>query len=102
MINQLAFLLFFQSNYLYTDNARKMRDKYKVVLDTPEYRKVQELKTHLSEVSVLCLSLWVNHIARYELNYSQWFSVPLVISFQAAAAARTLPLCPQLRSDRHV
>lgn len=40
----------FQSNYLYTDNARKMRDKYKVVLDTPEYRTVQELKTHLSEV----------------------------------------------------
>lgn len=39
-----------KSNYLYTDKARKMRDKYKVVLDTPEYRKVQELKTHLSEV----------------------------------------------------
>ncbi|XP_004674937.1 PREDICTED: nebulin [Condylura cristata] len=38
------------SNYLYTDNARKMRDKYQVVLDTPEYRKVQELKTHLSEL----------------------------------------------------
>ncbi|OWK00012.1 hypothetical protein Celaphus_00015880, partial [Cervus elaphus hippelaphus] len=28
------------SHYLYTDKARKMRDKYKVVLDTPEYRKL--------------------------------------------------------------
>ena len=27
-----------------------MRDKYKVVVDTPEHRKEQELKTHLSEV----------------------------------------------------
>lgn len=40
-----------KSHYLYTDKARKMRDKYQVVLDTPEYRTVQELKTHLSEVS---------------------------------------------------
>ena len=51
LINLYFHCCFFKSNYLYTDNARKMRDKYKVVLDTPEYRKVQELKTHLSEVS---------------------------------------------------
>ncbi|XP_043930823.1 nebulin isoform X2 [Protopterus annectens] len=30
--------------------AKKMRDKYSVVMDTPEYRHVQELKTHLSEL----------------------------------------------------
>uniref|UniRef100_A0A8C4N0J8 Nebulin n=1 Tax=Equus asinus asinus TaxID=83772 RepID=A0A8C4N0J8_EQUAS len=38
-----------------------IRDKYKVVLDTPEYRKVQELKTHLSEVRMLNLSLQGPH-----------------------------------------
>ncbi|CAN2389051.1 Nebulin-like [Pristimantis euphronides] len=38
------------SHYLYTTPAKKMLDKgYKVVLDTPEYRTVQELKTHLSQ-----------------------------------------------------
>uniref|UniRef100_A0A663EWV6 Nebulin n=1 Tax=Aquila chrysaetos chrysaetos TaxID=223781 RepID=A0A663EWV6_AQUCH len=43
-----AFL--FQSNYIYTDTAKKMWAKYNVVLDTPGYRAVQELKTHLSEL----------------------------------------------------
>ncbi|KAK2516177.1 Neb [Columba guinea] len=38
------------SNYIYTDTAKKMWPKYKVVLDTPGYRAVQELKTHLSEL----------------------------------------------------
>lgn len=56
-----CFFFFLKSHYLYTDNARKIRDKYKVVLDTPEYRKVQELKTHLSEVRMLNLSLQGPH-----------------------------------------
>lgn len=46
-----------------------MRDKYKVVLDTPEYRKVQELKTHLSEVRIYHLSQRVNRPAG--LSYSE-------------------------------
>lgn len=45
----------FQSNYVYTDSAKKMRDKYSVVLDTPGYRTVQELKTHLSDVSSMLI-----------------------------------------------
>jgi hypothetical protein len=57
IINLCFWLSSSKSNYLYTDNARKMRDKYKVVLDTPEYRKVQELKTHLSEVRMHHLPL---------------------------------------------
>lgn len=48
-LSDTAFI--FQSNYVYTDTAKKMRDKYSVVLDTPGYRNVQELKAHLSEVS---------------------------------------------------
>ena len=40
-----------------------MRDKYKVVLDTPEYRKVQELKTHLGLFP-----------ARESLEYKEIFS----------------------------
>lgn len=32
-----------------------MQDKYRVVLDTPVYRTVQELKTHLSDVSFVFL-----------------------------------------------
>uniref|UniRef100_A0A8C4VGJ1 Nebulin n=1 Tax=Falco tinnunculus TaxID=100819 RepID=A0A8C4VGJ1_FALTI len=39
-----------KSNYIYTDTAKKMWPKYNVVLDTPGYRAVQELKTHLSEL----------------------------------------------------
>lgn len=36
--------------------------KYNVVLDTPGYRAVQELKTHLSEVSsVLFLHIFVSY-----------------------------------------
>lgn len=41
--------LFYQSHYQYTTPAKKMLDKYSVVMDTPEYRTVQELKTHLSQ-----------------------------------------------------
>lgn len=41
----------FQSNYIYTSTAKKMWPKVQVVLDTPGYRAVQELKTHLSEVN---------------------------------------------------
>lgn len=56
-LSDMAFI--FQSNYIYTDTAKKMRDKYSVVLDTPGYRTVQELKTHLSEVSsILFLSIF--------------------------------------------
>uniref|UniRef100_A0A670IF93 Nebulin n=1 Tax=Podarcis muralis TaxID=64176 RepID=A0A670IF93_PODMU len=40
----------FQSNYVYTEAAKKSQDKYRVVLDTPVYRTVQELKTHLSDL----------------------------------------------------
>lgn len=43
----------FQSNYVYTEAAKKSQDKYRVVLDTPVYRTVQELKTHLSDVSLM-------------------------------------------------
>uniref|UniRef100_A0A803TYB2 Nebulin n=1 Tax=Anolis carolinensis TaxID=28377 RepID=A0A803TYB2_ANOCA len=38
------------SNYVYSESAKKTLDKYRVVLDTPVYRTIQELKTHLSEV----------------------------------------------------
>ncbi|XP_064419871.1 nebulin isoform X6 [Latimeria chalumnae] len=34
----------------YTTAAKKMHEKFSVVLDTPVYRQVQELKTHLSEL----------------------------------------------------
>lgn len=49
-----------------------MRDKYKVVLDTPEYRKVQELKTHLSEVKMLNI-LQRNHSSsdHFSDNYAR-------------------------------
>lgn len=80
MINRLVFscLGFFQSNYLYTDNARKMRDKYQVVLDTPEHRKVQELKTHLSEVKTLNI-LQRNHSSsdHFSDNYASQKLPPL-------------------------
>lgn len=37
----------------YPLEAKKNLSKFSVVLDTPEYKRVTELKTHLSNVSLL-------------------------------------------------
>lgn len=70
-----------------------MRDKYKVVLDTPEYRKVQELKTHLSEVKMLNLSLRVTCSSGgyFSGHHTQQKNLPSAINY------RVPPICKEVK-----
>lgn len=69
----------------YPLEAKKNLSKFSVVLETPEYKRVTELKTHLSNVSVhtLAHSLSFHILAHLNVSISIFFTAHLQSAEQA-------------------